>query len=193
LRDLYGFSPELYDVFDNVEEIIGEFEIEYAIEDHEIRKPKMHLKSQLFASRMAWDGLMSAPELADFARSGLEQRAFMLQERTLETDVREYWEGLRGVGMHTIEGIRARATTEEISRAIGIMIVGSANQDYRSMLMDGEAMFAISGRAVIEGVFDFIFLTGASTWVDSPEMLEEILPSYSTFKWQIGRVIKESL
>jgi hypothetical protein len=24
-------------------------------------------------------------------------------------------------------------------------------------------------------------------------MLEEILPSYSTFKWQIGRVIKESL
>jgi hypothetical protein len=61
------------------------------------------------------------------------------------------------------------------------------------MLMDGEVSLVVSGRASLNGLFDFLALMGGSTWVDDLETLEELLPRHSRFKWRVSRAIKESL
>ncbi len=61
------------------------------------------------------------------------------------------------------------------------------------MLMDGEVMVVITGRAGIIGLPDMLFLMGASTWVDTEEELEAVLPSYGILKWRIGRMMREAL
>jgi len=80
---------------------------------------------------------------------------------------------------------------EEQERMVTYVLVGSHNMDYRGMMMDGEVMYVISGG--LNGLIDFLVLTGLSTWIDDLEELEKLLPRYGEFKRRIGRYIKIAL
>jgi len=85
------------------------------------------------------------------------------------------------------------STEVQRETAVFYHIVGSSNQDYRSMLMDGEVALVISGKASIHGLLDALMLAGAAVWLDDVEVLNEYLPRYEGFEWKSSRWIKNML
>lgn len=68
------------------------------------------------------------------------------------------------------------------------LMIGSANENYRSMLMDGEATVLVSGWTSLYAVPDLILLTGLATWIDEQAELDRRLPRPGRFTRALGRV-----
>jgi hypothetical protein len=71
--------------------------------------------------------------------------------------------------------------------------VGSPNQDYRSMVLDGEAAVLVSGWTSLYAVPDFVLLTGLTTWPDTQGELDRLLPPPTprqrAFAWWIRMLL----
>ena len=193
LQKLYRFHPKTYDVLNHADELLDElgFEAEYLVSDVKTRKPKLHLKTQFFASKEAWENISTRPEMALLFREYLIQRARQLNNRGDYTDVRHLPRALNKISIPMWNAAFNEMSLEEQERMITYVLVGSHNMDYRGMMMDGEVMYVISGG--LNGLIDFLVLTGLSTWIDDLEELEKLLPRYSEFKRRIGRFIKIAL
>jgi hypothetical protein len=193
LLDLFPVHPMVAEQYERVDSILADFEIKYEIQDAQIRRPKLHLKTHLFIAREALEAILSSPVFADLTAGYIEQRALDLQARAQYRDVRVLTEELREPTRRLIASLEETVPPEVQERMFAYFMVGSSNQDYRSMLMDGEVSLVVSGRASLHGLFDFLGLVGGSTWVDDLETLEELLPRHSRFKWRVSRAIKDSL
>lgn len=68
------------------------------------------------------------------------------------------------------------------------LCVGSQNQDYRGMFLDGEVAFVTSGWESVWGLLDFVLILGMSDWVDDVEGVERHLGRYSWWQRHIGRI-----
>ena len=92
-----------------------------------------------------------------------------------------------------LEAWDANRTYDERERSVFYLAVGSFNQNYRSMLMDGEVLFLVSGYESLMAFLDFAGLVYLVTWVESVEELEELLPSPSGFQRWLGRYMKRAV
>jgi hypothetical protein len=194
LREVFPVSPDvLTDYYARADEIVAGFGVEYEIEDPEPRRPKLHLKTHLMISSEALEALLSSPAFVELTLGYIEQRALDLQSRQEYRDVRELSSALRERGLQLVSDLSETVPPEVRQRMFAYFMVGSSNQDYRSMLMDGEVSLVVSGRASLNGLFDFLSLMGGSAWVDDLETLEQLLPRHSRFKWRVSRAIKDSL
>jgi phosphatidylserine/phosphatidylglycerophosphate/cardiolipin synthase-like enzyme len=82
-------------------------------------------------------------------------------------------------------------TPEERRQAGPVYLtVGSVNMDYRSMVMDGEAMVITTGWSTFEGLLDFIILPGLCEWIDDIDRLDELFPPPSGFGRWMGNFMK---
>jgi hypothetical protein len=108
-------------------------------------------------------------------------------------DVRETNLALREQFMEMVLGLREEHGPEVLARALAYFIVGSANQDYRSMIMDGEVAVVLAHRSAINGFFDSIGIAGVATYLDSVEELNQYLPYMTGMKWKLSRWIKVAL
>jgi hypothetical protein len=70
------------------------------------------------------------------------------------------------------------------------LMVGSANQNNRSLMLDGEASVLLSGGSALQGLMDFIVLLGLCTWLESPEQLDQFIPPPGSLHRLIGRWIR---
>jgi hypothetical protein len=76
------------------------------------------------------------------------------------------------------------------------LTVGSANMDYRSMVMDGEVLVTVTGWETIMGLIDFLLLPGLCEWidwVDNIDRLNELLPPPSGFNRKMANLMKLAL
>ena len=152
--------------------------------------PKLHLKANFFASREGWDSLLARPELAGVLQAYVGQ---LLRTDPNEFDVQESAAALAAASDHLISGFRASLTPENRERVIYYLMVGSANQDYRSMLMDGEASVLLSGWSGVVGLIDFSLIVNLSVWIDDLEMLDALLPPASSFQRGVARRLRPAL
>jgi hypothetical protein len=53
------------------------------------------------------------------------------------------------------------------------------NADNRGCYLDGEVLFALAGPWALSGYGDFVFLAGSTTWIETQEELNRLLPPYS--------------
>ncbi|UCC83208.1 MAG: hypothetical protein JSW46_20025 [Gemmatimonadota bacterium] len=194
LREVFPVNPDvLTDYYARADEIVAGFGVEYEIEDPEPRRPKLHLKTHLVISAEALEAILGSPAFVELTLGYIEQRALDLQSRQEYRDVRELSDALREPALQLVSDVSENVPQEVQERMFAYFMVGSSNQDYRSMLMDGEVSLVVSGRASLNGLFDFLSLMGGSTWVNDLETLEELLPRHSRFKWRVSRAIKDSL
>jgi phosphatidylserine/phosphatidylglycerophosphate/cardiolipin synthase-like enzyme len=168
------------------------FEPGYVVEDVALRKPKLHLKAQVFLSREAIDVLMLA-DWDEIMEQTLFQRAQHTGSETEYVDVRKTWKANSRMWHEQSEKVRARVSPEVAEKAIGYLSVGSHNMDYRGMMMDGEVLYLTAGRGVLSGLRDLLVIVGVSTWVDDLEELEALVPAYSEWQRRVGRFIKYAL
>jgi len=91
------------------------------------------------------------------------------------------------------DSFRAHLTKGQQQHIAYYLIVGSANQDYRSMFMDGEASMLMSGWSGIIGLIDFGLIANLSIWVDDLDLLDQLLPPPSGFHRRMARWIRPLL
>ncbi len=82
---------------------------------------------------------------------------------------------------------------ETRSRADYVLFAGSHNQDYRSMIMDGEVELLVSGFGAVIGLEDFLLLPGLSKWIETEEELQALLPRPSSLRRRLARIIRSAL
>ena len=198
LRELLPAGPELMAVYDNADQIVaeavGERELEYISDELEgVRRPMLHLKTNFFINGEVLRILLQSPAFADLAREFAVQMALAKVYRREYRDVRETNLALREQFLEMVMGLREDHGPEVVGRVLAYFIVGSANQDYRSMIMDGEVAVVLAHRSAMNGFFDSIGIAGVATYLDSVEELNQHLPYITGMKWKLSRWIKVAL
>ena len=198
LHEILPVGDELLSIWEDVDEIFAEatggHEVEYLSDElGGVVRPKLHLKTNFFMTGEVLDVFLQSPAFAAFAREFMFQQALDYVARSEYRDVRELNLALSAPFLELMREMREEYGPEVRARAVGYFIVGSSNQDYRSMMMDGEAAVALSGRATMNGFFDSVGIAGVATYLDSVDQLNEYLPYITGMKWKLARWIKVSL
>jgi hypothetical protein len=74
---------------------------------------------------------------------------------------------------------------------IGAYVIGSHNQDRRSMVLDGEAMVYVSGTESVIGALDMVFLMGSVEWINEPSQVDDEFPRTGSIFRALARQIKD--
>jgi hypothetical protein len=196
LREALQIPDDWEPIFANADSIFPDFQVEYIVEDVEDRRPKLHLKTNLFVSASVLRALLAAPEWGPFVLRYAEERVRdVISEETVEgyRSATELGRALRPEFVALVESVNRSLAEDEEDRVALYNMVGSTNMDYRSMLMDGEVALLISGKGSMAGFLDAVILAGAARWIDDVDELDQYLPRYEGFKWKTSRWIKNML
>jgi phosphatidylserine/phosphatidylglycerophosphate/cardiolipin synthase-like enzyme len=149
--------------------------------------PKLHQKVQFFATKEFLDAIGTSSEWPLFMRTYLRYREASYSVGGESADAMRLSTELARIAERIFA--HARSTPGGLSYAI----VGSQNQDYRGMFMDGEVGLLFSGPASLLPLIDLVFLEGTVTWVDDQQALDRLLPEVGELKRRLGRVVKDAL
>jgi len=72
------------------------------------------------------------------------------------------------------------------------LTVGSLNKDTRGQVLDGEALYVLSGEWSLAAYTDFAALLGSTTWIVSQEELDSPLPPVTHLKRRISRWVRKA-
>jgi hypothetical protein len=153
--------------------------------------PKLHLKANFFASREAWDSLVARPEMVDVLLAYGQQ--FVGRDDGTWPGAREAADALGDAGQRLWESYRRMLSPSDSTKVLFYLLVGSANQDYRSMFMDGEASVLLSGWSSVMSLVDFGLLVNLSVWVDDLTLLDALLPPPSGFQRKAARWLRSMM
>jgi hypothetical protein len=195
-QKVFPFAPSVVEMISGMPELMVSrgFAPSYMGEDTTKQKPKLHLKSQFFASERAIKTVIPLEGWEDLIRTYIIARAAQITHRETQVDTKD----LREVLSKEVAALFASWSSQGLSQkerdeVFFYLTVGSHNQDYRSMIMDGEVLFVVGQLYAMVAYLDFVSLAAQTTWVDNVQQLEELLPRYGGFwKW-LSRAIQEWL
>jgi hypothetical protein len=195
LAEVFPFHPSTSAVVDTIIEYleVEGYRPEHLASDAEKRKPKIHLKSQFFASREALLTLVPREEWAPLVRDYIIARAEQTARLHGPADVKELRRRTSDSARPLLESWQAGLSPEERDKTIFYLTVGSLNENNRGIIMDGEVLFVVSDIYAMVAYLDFVDTMLLTTWVESVEELEELLPPYGGFWEWIGRYMKNAL
>jgi hypothetical protein len=151
--------------------------------------PKLHHKVQFFASRDAWDALSRSRLWPEFMRTYLSYRQATMYVRGEFRESRNGPTQLESLARRMFAEIEAAAG----ERAVLYAIVGSQNQDYRGMFMDGEVGILIAGHEALAVLVDLVFLEGTVTWLEDRATIDRLLGRPGELERRLVRVIKDGV
>jgi hypothetical protein len=73
--------------------------------------------------------------------------------------------------------------------ASGTVAPGAAGAPW-SAFLDGETLFAVSGPSTLWSYTDFMFMMAATTWLDSADQLEKLIPPSGERSSKLGRAAR---
>ena len=155
-------------------------------------RPKLHAKTQFLASAEAWQAITTRSDLGPLVDAFVRQMMRRGEPPNMGGDGPSLSDSMP-VQLAVQRAVMAETPPETLEKFVAYLMVGSYNQNYRSMLMDGEVMLTVEGGAVIHGLIDYLGLLGATTWVDDLEELEDYLPAYGGLKYMLARSFREML
>lgn len=185
LRTLFGFPPSVYAALPRLRTLIESLAL--PIDTTALgRYPKLHLKSNTFASREAWR-LMTIPQWEQMLKEFVQQRRNQVVRRDsalaeLATDP----EDLYRIGDGYVQDWFDSLSDADSARVVFYTVMGSQNQNARSMVMDGEDALIISGWPSVIPYIDLIALIGQSEWLEDPADLQRLLPPQSKMRTRLA-------
>jgi len=192
LKDDFPFPEEFYARLGKGEERLeaeGYKPPEELPEDARARAPKMHRKTQLFATRDALAALARDPRMQQVIAN---QVSFVVKEGVAFDP-----EGLAAAGVDLqplfapyLEAFRD-LPADVRERAVLYMTVGSLNKDARGMMTDGESLQVTAGPWAMWAISDMWMLTGSTTWLESQEQLDRLLPPYKQWQRRMARWVRK--
>jgi hypothetical protein len=150
---------------------------------------KLHRKTRFFLDRDAVLALAARPEVAEALAEQLEARARV----TVDPEGHSVPNGSRLGPVRPLVAAWRALPEETRRRAIAYMTVGSMNKDARGMMLDGEVAYVVAGAWSLQCYLDVFFLLGTTTWVDSQEQVDRLLPPYPQWQRRIGRWLRKAV
>lgn len=178
LHRLFNFPPAVYD---GLEALATQYAAiptpQPDANDFESKqRPQLHMKANFFASREAWD-VMAREDRVAFTREYVPRR--MTQVAARGAAVGSFGpnpDALIDVGSEVVDAWYAALPDSTRARVIFVTLLGSANQNDRSFLSDGEVVLALSNWPPVIPYLDLLSIIGQSTWVETPAELDALLP-----------------
>jgi hypothetical protein len=194
LQEAFPFQPSVIEL---IQSLSGQLalkgaDLRYLRGREDIRMPKLHRKTQFFASKEAMDTLVPLQEWAPLLEEFSLARVDQIQRETY-LDSQRYQELFIDEFRRLEDRWLRQIPEDEREKAILYLYVGSHNQDFRSQIMDGEVMFLVSEFDSLLGFLDFFALMGLTTWVESVSWLELMLPRYEGFWFRVGQWFRAAI
>ena len=189
LRDLFGFPPSVYaDLADLGTAFAGlAMAPAAAVEFESDPRPQLHLKANFLASREAWS-LMARPEWVAMTWEFVQARIAQVQTRPAAVASFEAFpDAIIDVGGGVVQDWFDRLDPATRERVVFYTMLGSQNQNARSLVVDGEDAFVVSNWPSVIPYLDFISLVGQSRWLQDPADLDRLLPPPSEWKRRLAR------
>jgi phosphatidylserine/phosphatidylglycerophosphate/cardiolipin synthase-like enzyme len=178
LRELFGFPPSVYDDLGTLSDEIRQLAMAAPAQrefEHETHT-KLHLKANFFASREAWS-IMTRPEWGAMTWEFVGARIAQVQSRTAAVErFEEFPDALLDLGGATVRDWFAKLTPAARERAVLYTVMGSQNQNFRSMVTDGETAFVVANWPSVIPYLDLISLVGQSRWIETQAELDALIP-----------------
>jgi hypothetical protein len=192
LRELFGFADAGYTSVTELAGILSPVSM-VAVTQREFEydpRPKLHMKANYFASGEAWS-IMTRPEWQDLSWEYAQQRVAQVQSRVeAVASFDEMPDAFVDVGAGMVLDWFARLDPAARERVVFYTIMGSHNQNYRSMVIDGEVAFIISQWPSIIPYLDLISLIGQSRWIEDAAELERLVPADPGWRRRVARWVK---
>jgi len=163
--------------------------------DEQPRAPKLHQKTQLVARPGAIAALLRQPGWENILSRSMEAQS---QQTTKFADqlgwvtpsidstaLRNTDALLRGYEQSLSEGDR-KAVSFYFS-------LGSQNMDPRGLMSDGEASLIVSGLHAAAGVVDLYYVMARSTWIETRQELDQLVPRREGIMARFARLIRNTL
>jgi hypothetical protein len=158
-------------------------------EDARARSPKLHRKTQLFITRETLAAVVRDQRTQDVIANQLR----FMAKQGIVFDRDEL--ARTGIGRaHVFDPYLdvIRDLPEPLRRrTVMYMTVGSLNKDARGMMTDGEVLQVTAGAWAVWAVADMWMLTGSTTWIETQEDLDRLLPPYKQWQRRIGRWVRK--
>ncbi|HET9293764.1 MAG TPA: hypothetical protein VFO06_05670, partial [Gemmatimonadales bacterium] len=149
--------------------------------------PKLHQKVQFLATPAYRSAIKGVPETRRFWNAYLRYReATSNSENSADSAA-----ALEAELGRVVDQIYRRV--RGVPGAAGYAIVGSQNQDYRGMFMDGEVAMVFSGPEALVPLLDLVFLEGTATELTDRAQLDSLLPPPSEYLRRVARVGKDGM
>ena len=162
-------------------------------------RPFLHSKTHLFFTRGVLQSV-TRPEWAAVLERYLEIRSRQVYGRDTEGIVPDILDAPSGGGAASamgaiLDSTFASSPPGKDGRPIARLFVGSQNQDRRGMLLDGEALVAVSGRDGLITLPDFMFVLGSATWPSDEAEFDAVYPEVEGlgFLKKLYRHIKDQI
>lgn len=188
LRALFGYHPSVYAELSaladslRIVEQSRPMQAEFESDD----RPKLHMKANFFASREAW-GLMARPEWAGMVREFADERlAQVAAPSDSLTSFVSFRLPFRDIGGPVVADWLRGLTPPVRDRVVFYTIMGSQNQNARSMVEDGEVGIVVSAWPSVVPYIDFLSLVGQSHWIEDPADLAALFPPQSGMKRRLA-------
>ena len=150
--------------------------------------PKLHQKVQFFATREFWNAVTTSPQWPRFMRTYLRYReATYAPGSSEQAGARALPDSLELIAEQLL------AATPETAKAASYAMVGSQNQDYRGIFMDGEVAVVFTGATSLVPLVDLVFMVGTVTWVEDQATLDRLLPPVGELRRRIARIAKDGV
>ena len=197
LRDLYQFPPSVYPGLAQLADSLSGLALtqrdsnEFP-DDFEARgRALLHLKANFLASRDAWQ-VMARPEWVDVTREFVQQRIAQLRRPhpVSLAGFTDQPDSALMLGDVAIKRWRESLSPIQRERLLFYTVLGSANQNDRSMVSDGEDALVISNWPAVIPYLDLLSLVGQCVWIDGPEQLEALLPRQGRLRTSIAHWFK---
>lgn len=194
-RKVFPFHPSVVEMIVGMPEILVSDESrspnfsEYKV----MHRPKMHLKSQFFASERTINTLIPMEGWKSLIKKYIIARVKQVSFDESKIDAKDLRKDLKKDAANLLTSWGRGLSSQERGEAIIYLTVGSHNQDYRSMVMDGEDLFVVGRAWAMVAYLDFVSLIGQTTWVENVNELEKLLPKHEGFwKW-LGKYLQLAL
>ena len=102
----------------------------------------------------------------------------------------EFPDALSDVGGDALQRWYDELPADARERVVFFTVLGSANQNDRSMAIDGEAAFVIARWPLALAYLDLLSLIGQSRWIEDPAELGAFLPQHSSLKRRLAHWFK---
>lgn len=189
LRTLFDFPPSVYEELVALVKQMGDVLVPEIIEDFEAEgHPKLHLKANLVASREAWT-FMARPEWVAMTMEFVQQRIAQAQQRHNAVWLLDsIADATLTVGDAPIRAWHEGLSAADRERVVFYALIGSHNQNARSLVTDGEVALVVSGWPSVIPYLDLIAIVSQSRWIEDPSELAALLPPESAFeRWLTHR------
>ncbi len=181
LRDLFNYPLSVYPGLDSLATALDSLPaMRDTTPDFEARGgPKLHLKANFFASREAWTAL-GLYEWVPMTREFVQRRMSQVERRsTAVASFQEYPDAIIDVGGPVMQRWFDSLSPAARQRVVFYTILGSHNQNDRSMVSDGEDAIILSHWPAVIPYLDLISIIGQTKWIEQAAEIDAYLPRHS--------------